>query len=405
MTSPGGVPQAMHRFQAMISEDMVPSVSVAYRKIETASTEIKRRADMVNTGLQQVEFNEGTHLQITWTPHQFESVRQFRRAVDDLLKHAPDARAVPEQALRQFTRVRDLMARFTGSTPEDKRWRDTVLDVRLAFSFYGRELDADGNTVHTYRNTAAGSGGEQEKLVAFCLAAALSYNLADDRSGGRPRFAPLMLDEAFSKSDEHFAGQALAAFDQFGFQLLMAAPIRMSGIVEPFIGQAVLVEKRRTADGAHSNAASATFGELAARRDADADGAYVASGKTSTPGHGPSPSGTCSVPLLCPSGVATLDIPRASHSAASAELAGADRSEGIAALLWVRAVGGDCALAARSVDIGSACSLVFARRAWEQPMTVSEDFTGVVGRLRGELLAHCYRMVGSAEEAEDLVQE
>ena len=79
----------MHRFQAMISEDMVPSVSVVYRKIETASTEIKRRADMVNTGLQQVEFNEGTHLQITWTPHQFESVRQFRRAVDDLLKHAP----------------------------------------------------------------------------------------------------------------------------------------------------------------------------------------------------------------------------------------------------------------------------------------------------------------------------
>jgi hypothetical protein len=41
----------------------------------------------------------------------------------------------------------------------------------------------------------------------------------------------------------------------------------------------------------------------------------------------------------------------------------------------------------------------------EQPMTVSEDFTGVVGRLRGESLAHCYRMVGSAEEAEDLVQE
>jgi hypothetical protein len=113
----------------------------------------------------------------------------------------------------------------------------------------------------------------------------------------------------------------------------------------------------------------------------------------------------CSVPLLWPSGVATLDIPRASHSAASAELAGADRSEGIAALLWVRAVGGDCALAARSVDIGSACSLVFAGRAWEQPMTVSEDFTSVVGRLRGELLAHCYRMVGSAEEAVDLVQE
>jgi uncharacterized protein YPO0396 len=107
--------------------------------------------------------------------------------------------------------------------------------------------------------------------VAFCLSAALRYNLADE-SDGRPRFAPLMLDEAFSKSDETFSAQALAAFDGFGFQLLIAAPIRLSGIVEPYIGQAILVEKRLTADGAHSNAASATFGELAARRINESDG-------------------------------------------------------------------------------------------------------------------------------------
>jgi DNA-directed RNA polymerase specialized sigma24 family protein len=40
-----------------------------------------------------------------------------------------------------------------------------------------------------------------------------------------------------------------------------------------------------------------------------------------------------------------------------------------------------------------------------QPMTVGEEFTSRTGRFRGESLAHIYRMLGSAEEAEDLMQQ
>lgn len=265
------LPEAMQRFEKMISEDMVPSIAMLQRSIENAASEIERRIGMVNAGLRRVEFNAGTHLQISYTTSQSADIRAFRTSVDTLMRKAAQLGNDPERYVEQFKRVKALMARFTTTDPAAERWRRNVLDVRNGYVFYGREVEG-AVTRHTYRNTASNSGGEQEKLVAFCLAAALSYNLADDETDARPRFGTLMLDEAFSKSDENFSAQALAAFDEFGFQLLIAAPIRLSGIVEPFIGQAILVEKRAFPDGARSHGRSATFGELADQRFAESDG-------------------------------------------------------------------------------------------------------------------------------------
>jgi uncharacterized protein YPO0396 len=269
------LPKAVDEFQKMISEDVLPSVYRLNNEIYEAGKQIRDRVQMVNSGLARVEFNPGTHLQIAYSPKPLTALAEFRAIVNDMEQRASERRGTAAQrALDQFTSIRMLMSRLGGGdgSAAGEHWRDSVLDVRKTFQFYGRETNtADDSTVHTYRATNAKSGGEQEKLVAFCLAAALSYNLAGPDSESQPRFAPLMLDEAFSKSDEAFAGQGLSAFDEFGFQLLIAAPIRMSGVLEPFIGQAYLVEKRLLPGGAHSHAASATFGELARRGAAEAE--------------------------------------------------------------------------------------------------------------------------------------
>ena len=80
--------------------------------------------------------------------------------------------------------------------------------------------------------------------MAFCLAGALSFNLASPESAdNRPVFAQLMLDEAFSKSDPQFAQQALSAFRKFGFQLVIVATVQNATTIQPYIDSVVMVSK------------------------------------------------------------------------------------------------------------------------------------------------------------------
>lgn len=268
-----GLAAATEKFRRLITTDVSHSVSNLFKEVDDTHRAITRGIADVNAGLRRVEFNEGTYLQIAYAARPTPEATEFAKLVDDMVRDAPAAkRAEPAAMAAQFKRIRGLVLRLTGDDPESRRWTENVLDVRTGYSFYGKEnavgAEPDAPAVVTYRNTATNSGGEQEKLVAFCLAAALSFALGSHGIDGsnEPAFAPLMLDEAFSKSDERFSAQSLRAFEQFGFQLLIAAPIRMVGIVEPFIGQVILVDKQVTPDGARSDARYATFGELAPSR-------------------------------------------------------------------------------------------------------------------------------------------
>ena len=265
-----GLASTQQRFRQLITTDISHSVSNLYKEIGDTNKRITQGIAEVNTGLRRVDFNEGTYLQIAQLHNPTDESREFGKIVDAMIRDAPAAKSGDGAVLaRQFYRIRGLVARLTGTDAENRRWCDNVLDVRNSYTFYGKELSLDAAPddppVHTYRNTASNSGGEQEKLVAFCLAAALSFSLSHGEDH-RPGFAPLMLDEAFSKSDETFSSQSLRAFEQFGFQLIIAAPIRMVGIVEPFIGQVILVDKQIGDTGARSDARAATFGELAQAR-------------------------------------------------------------------------------------------------------------------------------------------
>ena len=116
-----------------------------------------------------------------------------------------------------------------------------MLDVRQHVEFIGRESDAEGRQVEVYRSGSGKSGGERQKLATTCLAAALRYQLAGD-DPGVPRYAPVILDEAFDKADNEFTALAMRIFEGFGFQMVVATPLKSVMTLEPFIGGACFVD-------------------------------------------------------------------------------------------------------------------------------------------------------------------
>jgi uncharacterized protein YPO0396 len=97
--------------------------------------------------------------------------------------------------------------------------------------------------VEVYRSGAGKSGGQRQKLAATCLAAALRYQLGSNEQG-TPGYAPVVLDEAFDKADNEFTAMAMNIFVNFGFQMVVATPLKSVMTLEPFIGGACFVEIR-----------------------------------------------------------------------------------------------------------------------------------------------------------------
>jgi uncharacterized protein YPO0396 len=202
---------------------------------------------LVNDGLAEAEFNAGTHLQIQVSERQLPDVLSFREQVRAVLEHVWTAELDTADAEARFATLSGIVARLAGQEPDDKRWRAQVLDVRLHVEFIGRELDTDGREVEVYRSGAGKSGGQREKLATTCLAAALRYQLggSDRRSGGGlPLYAPVILDEAFGKADNEFTELAMRIFERFGFQMIVATPLKSVMTLEPFIGGACFVDIR-----------------------------------------------------------------------------------------------------------------------------------------------------------------
>ncbi|MBB5886947.1 ATP-binding protein [Xanthomonas sp. LMG 8992] len=235
-----GLPRHEGRFFDLLQTQSKNNLLALQRYTAEAHKAIKQRMDEVNASLEQVPFNRGTLLTIEVSDRRLLEVQEFQQQLRAVLGHQQtEDRALAEA---QFAMLRGLVQRLGAQEPELRRWREQVLDVRQHVEFVGVELDADSRAqVEIYRSGAGKSGGQRQKLATTCLAAALRYQLGGE-DGELPRYAAVVLDEAFDKADNEFTALAMNIFENFGFQMVVATPLKSVMTLEPFIGGACFVE-------------------------------------------------------------------------------------------------------------------------------------------------------------------
>lgn len=238
-----GLPAHEQRFFELLESQSHQNLAALSTYLSDARKEILERMDLVNDSLAQVPFNQSTnqttYLQIDPSDLQLPDVREFKQEIQRALSHAwSEDRELAES---RFLALRRLVERLSSEEPENRRWRQSVLDVRQHMEFIGRETDEADVEVEVYRSGSGKSGGQRQKLATTCLAAALRYQLGGNEHGV-PMYAPVVLDEAFDKADNEFTALAMNIFRNFGFQMIVATPLKSVMTLEPFIGGACFID-------------------------------------------------------------------------------------------------------------------------------------------------------------------
>jgi len=174
-------------------------------------------------------------------------IRSERKQLGAQLERLASA-LLPTPGQRPLFQERFSAAGPLGLENLDDRRRRTERAIQNEIKVL-REKRAQGAEVEIYRSGAAKSGGQREKLATTGLAAALRYQLGG-AEGGFPIYAPVVLDEAFGKADNELTELAMRIFLRFGFEMIVATPLKSVMTLEPFIGGACfvdIVERKRSA--------------------------------------------------------------------------------------------------------------------------------------------------------------
>jgi uncharacterized protein YPO0396 len=230
-----GLPDKEGEFRRLLRERSQDVVAHLLSDLRDAPGLIRERILPVNASLGRSPFEGADRFleidaKTTRSPEVDAFLTELRRIVKG--NWADESAAGAEQ---RFAVLQRVIGRLGAKDRVDQDWRSRVLDTRLHVSFLAREKNAAGKVVRVYDSAEGLSGGQRQKLVIFCLAAALRYQLTEEEDDV-PRFGSIVLDEAFDKADSRYTRSAMDVFRAFGFHMILATPQKLLQTLEPYVG-------------------------------------------------------------------------------------------------------------------------------------------------------------------------
>lgn len=246
-----GLPEHEGNFLKLLRDRAGDLIAHLLSDIRDAPKQVEDRIDPVNGSLGRSRFDVDRYLRVVVKVRRAPEVTEFMDNLRTIVDGSWDDEGLPA-AEKRFAVLKSVMKRLGSSENADVAWRRRCLDTREHVTFMAHEVDLAGRTLAVHDSSAGLSGGQRQKLVIFCLAAALRYQLAEEEDR-LPSYATIILDEAFDKADSRYTRMAMDVFVEFGFHMILATPEKLLQTIEPYVGGITSITNPTRKDSQHAN--------------------------------------------------------------------------------------------------------------------------------------------------------
>lgn len=248
---------ALKMYEALLDKlqkDSLPSYKEQFKKLQTSQMEkdivdlntglnrwdknIKTNIKELNESLDALDYQKDpkTKIRITLESVKDSDIRLFKKLLDAA---QPDKGIMLKSNQEEMENERFMMAveKLILKLKNDDNFTMKVLDVRKWHNYAVEEYLVETNEQYRFYADSNGiSGGQKAKLAYTILAAAVAHQFDVFNTDNKSKaFRFVIIDEAFSKSDDTNSKYALNLFKAMDLQFMVVTPMDKVNLVEPFI--------------------------------------------------------------------------------------------------------------------------------------------------------------------------